>query len=202
LDDAVSASSRARVDAENRHGDTLGIAPDVPPFSLRPMRRPLLLVAFLVTGCGGQGGTGVFERAQAGLARVTSGTIELRVTVQALVPIERSAKLQVGEVPLAQLRLASWAQHPRSIACAEGLDCARADVNVEAALRDLKSVLPSLPFDPSDVRSAEMEVAIAEDGDRPRRLRLRGDLDPGLIPGTVPFEVKLEFSRPRSTGEP
>jgi hypothetical protein len=46
-----------------------------------------------------------------------------------------------------------------------------------------------------------MEVAIAKDGDRPRWLRLRGDLDPRL-PGTIPFEVKVELSRPRSTGEP
>ena len=165
------------------------------------MRRLLLPVALLVAGCGGHVGDGVFEQAQAGLARVTTGTIELRVTVHTLIPIERSAELQVGEVPLARLRLARWAQHPRSIACAEGLDCAHADVNVEAALRDLESVLPSLPFDPSDVRSAEMEVAIAKNGDRPRRLRLRGDLDPGLIPGTVPFEVNLELSRLRSTGE-
>jgi hypothetical protein len=166
------------------------------------MRRLLLPVALLVAGCGGQGGDGVFERAQAGLARVTSGTIELHVTVHALIPIRRSAELQASEVPLAELRLARWARHPRGIACAEGFDCARADVDVKAALRDLEPVLPSLPFDPSDVRSAEMEVAIAEDGDRPRRLRLRGDLDPGLIPGTVPFDVTLELSRPRSTGEP
>ena len=53
---------------------------------------------------------------------MTTGTIELRVTVHTLIPIERSAELQVGEVPLARLRLARWAQHPRSIACAEGLD--------------------------------------------------------------------------------
>jgi hypothetical protein len=161
------------------------------------MRRLLLPVALLVAGCGGQNGDGVFERAQAGLTRVISGTIELRVTVHALIPIERSTELQADEVPLAKLRLARWARHPRGIACAEGLDCARAYVDVEAALRDLEPVLPSLPFDPSDVRSAEMEVAIAEDGDRPRRLELRGDLDPGLIPGTVPFEVKLELGRPR-----
>jgi hypothetical protein len=166
------------------------------------MRRLLLPVALLVAGCGGHDGDGVFERAQAGLARVTSGTIELRVTVHALIPIEHSEKLRASEVPLAKLRLARWAQHPRSIACADGLDCARADVNVEAALRDLEPVLPSLPFDPSDVRSAEMEVAIAEEGDRLRRLKLDGDLDPGLIPGRVPFEVTLELSRPRSTGEP
>ena len=30
LDDAESASSRTRVDAENRHADTLGTVPDVP----------------------------------------------------------------------------------------------------------------------------------------------------------------------------
>jgi hypothetical protein len=71
----------------------------------------------------------------------------------------------------------------------------------ERAQAGLESVLPSLPFDPSDVRSAEMEVAIAKDGDRPWWLRLRGDLDPRL-PGTIPFELKVELSRPRSTGEP
>lgn len=156
------------------------------------MRRLLLLAALLVAGCGGQGGNGVFERAQAGLGRVTSGTIELHVTVNALVPVERSAELQAGEVPLAKLRLARWAQHPRRIACAETLECARADLDVEAALRDLKPVLPSLPFDLSSVRSARMDVAVAKRDGRPRSLRLQGELDPGF--GTVPFEVKLELS--------
>jgi hypothetical protein len=166
------------------------------------MRRLFLPVALLVAGCGGQGGNGVFERAQAGLARVTTGTVELHVTVHALVRIERSEKLRASEVPFAKLRLARWARNPRLSACAEGLDCARADVDVEAALRDLKPVLPSLPFNPSEVRSAEMEVAIAKRSSRMRWLKLRGDLNPGLIPGTVPFEVNLELSRPRSTGEP
>lgn len=161
------------------------------------MRRLLLPVALLVAGCGDQGGDGIFERAQAGLARVNTGTIELHVTVDALVPIERSAELRADEVPLSELRLARWARHPRRSACAKDLDCARADVNVEAAMRDLKPVLPSLPFDPGDVRSAELEVALARGDDRPRWLRLRGDLDLGLVPGTVPFEVKLEVSRPR-----
>ena len=59
------------------------------------MRRLLLPVALLVAGCGGHDGDGVFERAQAGLARVTTGTIELHVTVHALVPIERTAELQL-----------------------------------------------------------------------------------------------------------
>jgi hypothetical protein len=165
------------------------------------MRRLLLPVALLVAGCGGQDAGGVFERAQAGLAQVATGTIELHVTVHALVPLQRSSELQADEVPLAKLRLARWAQHPRRIPCAEGLDCARADVDVQAALRDLKPVLPSLPFNPGDVRSAELEVAIAKGSGRPRWLKLRGDLDPGLIPGTVRFEVNLELS-PRSTGEP
>jgi hypothetical protein len=125
------------------------------------MRRLLLPVALLAAGCGGHDGSGVFERAQAGLARVTSGTIELHVKVDTLVPVERSAALRAGEVPLAKLRLARWAKHPQRIACGEQFDCARADVDVEAALRDLKPVLPSLPFDPSSIRSAEMDVAVA-----------------------------------------
>ena len=110
------------------------------------MRRLLLPVALLVAGCGGQDVDGVFERAQAGLARVTSGTIELRVTVHALIPIERSTELQADELPLAKLRLARWARRPRGIACAEGLDCARADVDVEAALRDLVWLMRSVPL--------------------------------------------------------
>src|SRR5215218_7288601 len=111
------------------------------------MRRLFLPVALLVAGCGDQGGDGIFERAQAGLAYANTGTIELHVTVDALVPIKRSAELQAGEVPLAKLQLARLARHPRCSACVEGLDCARADVDVEAALRDLKPVLPSLPSD-------------------------------------------------------
>jgi hypothetical protein len=158
------------------------------------MPRLLLPVALLLAaGCGGDGGNGVFERAQAGLARVTTGTVELHVTVHALVPIERSAELQAGEMPLAKLRLARWARHPRRIDCAGVLDCGRADVDLDVALRDLKPVLPSLPFDPSDVRSAELEVAIAKGSGRLRWLKLRGDLDPGLVPGTIPFEVELDF---------
>jgi hypothetical protein len=158
------------------------------------MWRLLVPAALLLTGCGGEGGNGVFERAEASLARVTTGTIELRVNVHALVPINRSEKLRAGEVPLAKLRLARWAQHPRRRPCVEGLECARAGVDVEAALRDLKPVLPSLPFDPDDVRSAEMEVALAKRGNRLRWLKLRGDLDPGLVPGTVRFEVELDLS--------
>jgi hypothetical protein len=158
------------------------------------MRRLLLLpVALLVAGCGGHDGSGVFERAQAGLGRVTDGAIELHVTVGALVPIERSAELQAGHVPLAKLRLARWAKHARRIACAERLDCARADVDAEAAWRDLKPMLPSLPFDASSVRSAQMDVAVAKRDGRPRWLKLRGELDPGLIPGAVPFEVELDL---------
>jgi hypothetical protein len=158
------------------------------------MRRLLLPVAFLVAGCGGHGDGGVFERAEAGLGRVT-GTIEIHVTVDALVPIERSAELQAGDVPLAELRLASWAKHPRRLACAERLDCARADVDVETALRDLKPVLPSLPFDPSSVRTAQIDVAVAKRDGRPRWLKLRGKLDPGrFVPGTFPFEVELDLA--------
>lgn len=67
-------------------------------------------------------------------------------------------------------------------------------MDVETALRDLRPVLPSLPFDLSSIRSAEMDVAVAKRDGRPRSLRLRGELDPGLIPGTVPFEVRLELS--------
>jgi hypothetical protein len=159
------------------------------------MRR-LLLVALLVAGCGGQESNDVFERAQASLPRITSGTIDVHLSVHAFVPVERSDEVHADEVPLGRLRLTRWAKHPRRIACAKGLDCARAEVDVDAALRDLEPVLPSLPLDPGSIRSAEVDVAIAKRDDRPRWLKLRGELDPGLVPGTVPFEVELDLPGP------
>ncbi|MDQ2910638.1 MAG: hypothetical protein M3R39_06435 [Actinomycetota bacterium] len=152
------------------------------------MRRLLLPVALLVAGCGGHDGSGVFERGQAGLARVTTGTIELHVTVDALVPIERTATLQASEVPLARLHLARWAKHPRRYDCGASLECARADLDVASAARELEPVLPSLPFDPASVDSAKIEIAVGRNDGLPRRARLEGDLH------GVQFTVDLEVA--------
>jgi hypothetical protein len=69
-------------------------------------------------------------------------------------------------------------------------------VDVDAALRELEPLLPSLPVDPDSIRSARADVAL-DDRDRlPRWLRLHGELDAGgLVPGTVPFDVELELKR-------
>jgi hypothetical protein len=98
-------------------------------------------------GCGGPSdGRAVFARAEDGLARIRGGTIELHATVHALMPIERSAILRVDDVPLSSLDLTGWTKHLRRFACARSLECARADLDVEGALRDLHPLLPSLPI--------------------------------------------------------
>jgi hypothetical protein len=136
----------------------------------------------------------MIERAQAGLGRIESGTAELRITVHAMIPIKRSAKLRADKLPLSKLDLTGWTKHPRRLACARGLECARGDVDVEAALRDLDPLLPSLPVDPDSIRSARVDVAVAGRDHLPRWLRLHGELDPGgLLPGTVPFDFDLEL---------
>jgi hypothetical protein len=158
------------------------------------MRRLLLLAAVVLAlaGCGGGDGKGVFQRAEAGLRHVR--TVEARVVVHALVPVERSATLEAADVPLTDLHIARWAKDPHRVDCDAELDCGRADLDVEAALRELEPVLPSLPLDPGSIRSAEIQVAVGKDDGRPRRLTLEGDLDPGFVPGTVRFEAELAFS--------
>jgi hypothetical protein len=152
--------------------------------------------ALLLAGCGASHDeSGTIQRAQAGLERIKGGTVEIRVAVHALIPVERSAELPADELRLSKLDLTRWTKHPRRLACARGLECARADVDIQAALRGLDPLLPSLPVDPDSVRSARVDVAVSED-DRTRWLRLHGELDPGrLLPG-VPFDVDLEVERP------
>jgi hypothetical protein len=154
----------------------------------------------LVSGCGGRGdGRAIFTRAQDGLMRVRSATIELHATLHALVPIERSARVRIADLPLSRLHLARWARHPRRLACGSGLDCAGADLDIEAALHDLDPLLPSLPFDPASIRSARVEVAVGSTDGIPRRLRLQGRLDAGgLVPGSVPLDVDVSLKHPRA----
>jgi hypothetical protein len=200
VDDAVSASSRARIDAENRHDVTLGAGSDVssPPASLDAVRGiGFAAVALLLAGCGAShDARGTIRRAEAGLGRLDGGTIEVRATVHALIPVERSARLRTDDLPLSKLDLTHWTKRPRRLDCARGLECARADVDIQAALRDLDPLLPSLRVDADSIRSARVDVAVARDG-RPRWLRLHGELHPGeLMPGSVPFDVDLEVERP------
>jgi hypothetical protein len=200
VDDAVPASSRARIDAENRHDVTLGAASDVsfPRGSLDAVRGiGFAAAALLLAGCGAShDASETIQRAQAGLGRIKSGTVELRVTVHALIPVERTAELPADELPLSKLDLTRWTTHPRRLACARGLECARADVDVQAALRDLDPLLPSLPVDPDSIHSARVDVAVDRRNHLPRWLRLHGELDPGgMVPGGVPIDVELELKR-------
>ena len=136
----------------------------------------------------------MIARAQAGLARLHSGTVEVHAVVRTPIPIKRNATLDVSEVPLSRLRLASWAKHPRPLACAHELECARADVDVRAALRALSPLLPSLPLDPAKIRSAQVDVGVAKTSGMPRFLRVQGNYEPGgFVPGTYPFDVRIEF---------
>jgi hypothetical protein len=111
-------------------------------------------------------------------------------------PLERSATLRAEELPLSKLDLTRWTKHPRRLACPHGLECARSDVDVDAALRELDPLLPSLPVDPDSIRSARADIAVDDRDHLPRWLRLHGELDPGgPVPGTVPFDVELELKR-------
>jgi hypothetical protein len=123
----------------------------------------------------------------------------MHATVHALVPVERSAERSAAKLPLSRLHLTRWVEHARRLACASGLECAEAELDVEAALRDLAPLLPSLPGDPDSIRSARVEVAVARRDGLPRRLHLHGELEPGgLVPGSVPFDVELELRHPRA----
>jgi hypothetical protein len=148
----------------------------------------LLVLTLATAGCGGGGadGTLVFERAQERLSHVR--TIRAHVLVNAHMPIEQSATLPASELPLQRLHFTRWLEHPRRYDCEAELECARADIDVTAAARELKPVLPPLPFDPASVDSAKVEIAIGRNDSVPRRAHLEGDLL-GLQ-----FEVDLKMS--------
>ena len=154
----------------------------------------------LLAGCGGGGDrSAVFARAQDGLGRIRTGTIEVHATVHAMIPIERSVELAAGKLPLSRIHLTRWTRHPRRLACARGLECARADLDIGRMRRDLSPHLSSLPVDLDSIRSASIDVAVAKRSDIPRWLSLHGELDPGgLVPGSVPFDVELVLKHPRS----
>jgi hypothetical protein len=136
----------------------------------------VLLLAVVAAGCGGggAGGTRVFERAQDGLSQVR--TIRAHVLVNAHMPIEQSATVPASALPLERLHFTRWIRHPRRYDCEAELECARADLDVTAARRELEPILPPLPFDPSSVNSAKVEIAIGKRDGVPRRAHLEGDL--------------------------
>jgi hypothetical protein len=146
-----------------------------------------LLPLALASCGGGADGTRVFERAQDGLSHVR--TIRAHVLVNTHMPIEQSATVPASALPLLQgLHFTRWIKHARRYGCEADLECARADLDATAAARELKPILPPLPFDPGSVDSAKVEIAIGKNDGVPRRAHFEGDLL-GLQ-----FEVDLKMS--------
>jgi len=151
------------------------------------------LVALLaLSACGGGGGSSdgaaTLARAEDGLRHLDSTPVHVTFKVQTPVPVDRSLSLSADRLP--KLDLTRWAKNPKRISCAQGLDCARADVDVEAVLRGLESTLSSVPVAPKDVRNAQVDVAVERNG-RLRYLHLHGNVHVALL-GDVPFEADLD----------
>jgi hypothetical protein len=124
----------------------------------------LLLTAALATGCGDdEDGRPVFERAERALTRVEG--LRVHVVVDAPARMERTMTLDRTALPLARLHPAQWVKHPRRFACGHGFECARGDLDVEAAARELKPLLPPLPVKPSALGPAKIEVRLDSRGD-------------------------------------
>jgi hypothetical protein len=135
----------------------------------------LIGTVLVLTACGGGGdGRAVFERAQRGLARVQA--LRVHLAVHTLVSIDRTATLERSQLPLERLHLARWAKHPRVFRCGHSFECARADLDVAAALHELEPVLPDLPIDLTSVRAAKVEVRVDSRGDL-HRVDLDGELN-------------------------
>lgn len=135
----------------------------------------MVLVAAVAAGCGGGGdGRPVFERARATFSRVDR--LHVRLFVNAHQPVERTATMPASALPLQRLHLSRWVQHPRRYDCEAGLECARGDLDVKGAARELEPLLPNLPFDAGSVDSAKVEVAIGKRDGILRRARLSGDV--------------------------
>jgi hypothetical protein len=162
-------------------------------FALHTVRRmkswcAVLLLPLAAAACGGGAdGTRVFQRADDGLSHVR--TIRAHIVVNTHVPIEQTTTVPASALPLPRLHLARWARHPRRYDCGAQLECARADLDVKAAARELEPVLPPLPFDPGSVDSAKVEITIGRNDGVLRLAHLQGDLL-GLQ-----FEVDLKASR-------
>jgi hypothetical protein len=127
-------------------------------------------------------GTAVFTRAQAAAARTRA--LQARVSVHGLIPLERSATVPTAQLPLGGLQLVRWVRNPRTYDCGPGLECARGELDVDAALRDLRPVLPELPVDPHALHDATVDVALASDGSF-RRARLTGRFAGAHVEATV-----------------
>jgi hypothetical protein len=153
----------------------------------------VLLVLPLAVSCGGRdSGDDVVARAQRSLRHLDDSRVALRVRVPSPVQVERRFDATARELPLAKVELTRWTRNAHRVRCAHGLECARADVDVEAVLRAFKPLLPQLPVDPHDIQSAQVDVAVAKSG-RLRYLRVRGEARVLVV--EVPFEAELDVPR-------
>jgi hypothetical protein len=133
----------------------------------------VLSTVLLVSGCGGEAGRPVFVRAQAALGRVDA--LRAHLAVRAPITVERTATIARADLPLERVHLSRWAKHQRPFSCGHGFECARGDLDVAAAARDLAPALPRLPFDPAAITSATVEVRLDSRGEL-HRIDLQGDL--------------------------
>ena len=121
--------------------------------------------------------------------------IAVHAKAETPITLERNFTLQANQVPLAKLELTRWTSHPRRISCADDLECARADLDIHAALRMLGPALPDLPVDTDKIHDAHLEAGIGKRDRQPRFLRVKGKVDAGGLLGDVPFELELDLPR-------
>jgi hypothetical protein len=134
----------------------------------------VLSTVLLVSACsGGEAGRRVFVRAQAALGRVDA--LRAHLAVRAPINVDRTATIARADLPVERMHLSRWAKHQRPVPCGHGFECARGDLDVAAAARDLAPVLPRLPFDPAAIAAATIEVRLDSRGEL-HRIDLRGEL--------------------------
>jgi hypothetical protein len=127
-------------------------------------------------------GLAVFARAQAGVAGTTA--LRARLSVRGLLPLDRSATFRTDQLPLGRLELVRWVRNARAYDCGDGVECARGELDVDAALRDLRPVLPELPLDPHALHDATIDVEVGADGSF-RSARLGGHFAGASVQATV-----------------
>lgn len=161
----------------------------------------LALAALAVAGCGheqqhpSKNAHDLLVQAQKGLGQIQSGTVTVHARAETPIPLDRTETVDARKLPLSEIQLTRWTRKPHRVACEANLQCVRGEVAVGEALRDLSSLLPELPVDPSSVHDAAVQVALR--GGRPVYLKLTGKVDAGFLLGDVPFEVVLELPSPR-----
>jgi hypothetical protein len=150
----------------------------------------------LVAGCGDgrtESPQAIFAHAQRGLAQIDSGTVAVHVTVKSPLQLERSSTIPAGRVPWSAIHLRKLTSNPRRVACASGLECARADLDVRQALEAFGPAIPALPVDQRQIHDATLEVAIGKHDHVPHYLKIEANVVAGGLLGVVKAEVQLDL---------